>query len=236
MRTDGRLAPRSVVRRTRARGERRSARSVTARDAVALGRVTSSGVADATFFHRIGWRDDPRGGVPAPHRTYLLAERGGAIVGVLPLAEVSSRLFGHSLVSLPFCVYGGPAADDAETGDALARCGGERWAATLASSTSSCATARRCGADWAQQDLYVTFRKALLPEREANLACRSRASSVRWSARDREAGPGERRSTRDARPLLRAARRQRASSRNAAVLARLFRAAAATCSATTAKS
>ena len=40
-------------------------------------------------------------------RHYLLAERGGAIVGVLPLAEVKSRLFGHALVSLPFGVYGG---------------------------------------------------------------------------------------------------------------------------------
>ena len=31
-----------------------------------------------------------------------------SIVGILPLAEVQSRLFGHALVSLPFCVYGGP--------------------------------------------------------------------------------------------------------------------------------
>jgi len=41
---------------------------------------------------------------------YLVAERGSEIVGVLPLAEVKSRLFGHALTSLPFCVYGGPAA------------------------------------------------------------------------------------------------------------------------------
>ena len=32
--------------------------------------------------------------------TTCIAERAGAIVGVLPLAELRSRLFGHSLVSL----------------------------------------------------------------------------------------------------------------------------------------
>ena len=46
------------------------------------------------------------------HRThYLIAEQdgdGGA--GVLPLAQVRTRLFGHTLISLPFCVYGGPVA------------------------------------------------------------------------------------------------------------------------------
>ena len=42
---------------------------------------------EATFFHRIGWRtlieEEFR------HRThYLVAERGGRMVGVLPLAQV----------------------------------------------------------------------------------------------------------------------------------------------------
>ena len=64
----------------------------------------------ATFFHRAGWKrviEQAFG-----HRThFLLAERDGAIVGVLPLAEINSRLFGHSLSSLPFCAYGGILAD-----------------------------------------------------------------------------------------------------------------------------
>jgi hypothetical protein len=68
---------------------------------------------DATFFHRIGWREVIES--VFRHRThYLVAERGRDIVGVLPLAEIRSRLFGHSLVSLPFCVYGGPAAADSD--------------------------------------------------------------------------------------------------------------------------
>ena len=70
-----------------------------------------AGCPEATFFHRAGWKE-----VIAQsfgHRTYyLLAERAGSLVGILPLAEIKSLLFGHSLVSLPFCVYGGVAATD----------------------------------------------------------------------------------------------------------------------------
>ncbi len=122
---------------------------------------------DATFFHRIGWReiiDDV-----FRHRThYLVAERGGKIVGILPLAEVRSRLFGHALVSLPFCVYGGPAADDADAERTLIDA-----AADLARSLDvdhlelRNRTAKCPG--WPRQDLYVTFRKELLPDAEANL-------------------------------------------------------------------
>ena len=73
---------------------------------------------DATFFHRIGWKDVIE--ECFGHRThYLLAERGDQIVGVLPLAEVKSFLFGHALVSLPFCAYGGVAAVETEAVAAL---------------------------------------------------------------------------------------------------------------------
>src|SRR5581483_7643260 len=61
-----------------------------------------AGARDATFFHRAGWRDVLEG--VFRHRChYLVAERGASVAGVLPLAEVRSRLFGHSLASLPFC-------------------------------------------------------------------------------------------------------------------------------------
>src|SRR5271167_4592594 len=74
---------------------------------------------DATFFHLAAWRHVIERGFG--HRTYyVLAERDGAIVGVLPLAQVRTRLFGNALVSVPFCVYGGPLATDAEATQALA--------------------------------------------------------------------------------------------------------------------
>ena len=46
---------------------------------------------------------------------YTLAERDGAIAGVLPLAHVKTRLFGNTLISTPFCVYGGPLAAERES-------------------------------------------------------------------------------------------------------------------------
>ena len=125
----------------------------------------------ATFFHLSAWRDLME--EVFDHRTfYLYAERAGDIVGVLPLAEVRSRLFGHALVSLPFCVYGGIAtAEDAgpETLHAL-----ESKAETLAQALGvqhlEYRNLQPRHEDWPRQaELYVTFRKEILPEVEANL-------------------------------------------------------------------
>ena len=122
---------------------------------------------DATFFHRAGWRrviEEAFG-----HRTYfLLAERNGDIVGVLPLAEINSLLFGHSLGSLPFCAYGGILADDEAATRAL-----DEAAQALAIKLKVGALEYRNQiaqhAHWPTKDLYVTFRKAIEPEIEANL-------------------------------------------------------------------
>ncbi len=58
---------------------------------------------DATFFHRAGWQT-----IIARtygHKTWFYyAEQDGRIVGILPLAQMKSRMFGHWLGSLPFCV------------------------------------------------------------------------------------------------------------------------------------
>jgi FemAB-related protein (PEP-CTERM system-associated) len=122
---------------------------------------------EATFFHRIGWRtlleEEFR------HRThYLLAERGSELCGVLPLAEVRSRLFGHALVSLPFAVYGGPAADDREAADALIDAAVARAQALRVEHLELRDRSQR-RPDWPQQDLYVTFRRELAREADANL-------------------------------------------------------------------
>lgn len=52
---------------------------------------------------------------------YLMAKSTGtgAIVGVLPLIEQKSTIFGHSLISTPFCVYGGAIADSDDVRKAL---------------------------------------------------------------------------------------------------------------------
>lgn len=52
--------------------------------------------------------------------TFLTAYDGETIVGLLPLVEQSSRLFGRYLVSLPFMTYGGILAANDEVASGLA--------------------------------------------------------------------------------------------------------------------
>ncbi len=122
---------------------------------------------EATFFHRAGWKTVIERAFG--HRTcFLYAEVGGRIEGVLPLVEVKSILFGHTLVSLPFCVYGGIAAHSERARRAL--------------DESARALAEQLGVDhleyrrltpqhpdWVHKDLYVTFRKQIDPDAERNL-------------------------------------------------------------------
>ena len=123
--------------------------------------------ADATFFHRIEWRDIIEN--IFGHRThYLLAERGGDIVGVLPMAQVKSFLFGHSLVSLPFAVYGGAAVND-ESARALLHAAAADLARTLGADHLELRNRSTYEAGWPQQDLFVTFRKPIEAHADANM-------------------------------------------------------------------
>jgi len=65
----------------------------------------------ATQYHAFEWLDVIAASFG--HRTFPLAARSsqGAVVGVLPLVLVQTRLFGRRLVSLPFVNYGGILAD-----------------------------------------------------------------------------------------------------------------------------
>ena len=122
---------------------------------------------DSTFFHRIGWREIIED--VFRHRThYRIAERRGKIVGILPLAEVKSRLFSHALVSLPFCVYGGPAVDDADAASALVDAASDLARTLGVNHLEIRNRVPRC-LEWPRQDLYVTFRRAILPDNESNL-------------------------------------------------------------------
>ena len=126
-----------------------------------------------TFFHRAAWRDViARAFGHAP--LYALAERDGAIVGVLPLFHMKSRLFGQALVSNPFCVYGGPLAADDEAAAALAAyAAGLMRKLSLPSVEFRTAPAETCplAEGWIEGPArYVTFRKAIAVEDEANLA------------------------------------------------------------------
>jgi FemAB-related protein (PEP-CTERM system-associated) len=123
--------------------------------------------AEATFFHRSGWKTVIEEAFA--HRTYFLyAEADGRIEGVLPLAEISSALFGHRLVSLPFCVYGGVAAQTRRAAVAL-----DEAAQALADLRCVDLLEYRSiearHAAWQHDDLYVTFRKPLHADDERNM-------------------------------------------------------------------
>lgn len=120
----------------------------------------------ASFFHLSGWERILREVFRHPTH-YLYAERGDAIVGVLPLAEVRSRLFGHSLGSLPFCVYGGIVGDDAAA--AALEAEAEAMARALGVQHLEYRNLESRHADWPRQEIYVTFRKAIGSDDEANL-------------------------------------------------------------------
>jgi FemAB-related protein (PEP-CTERM system-associated) len=125
------------------------------------------GCDQSTFFHRAGWKRVLERAFG--HKTHFLyAEQGDCIVGILPLAEVKSTLFGHSLSSLPFCVYGGIVADTGEAALALrdAACA---LAEELRVGALELRNPRASDAGWPVKELYYTFRKAIEPEDDANL-------------------------------------------------------------------
>ncbi len=121
----------------------------------------------ATIYHAWAWRELLlKAFGHRPH--FLIARRGRQVVGVLPLAQVKTVLFGHSLVSLPFCPYAGPLGEDRAVLDAL--------------DLQADALARRLGVDdleyrslgashrgWPSQDLYVVFRKPMSADHAANM-------------------------------------------------------------------
>ncbi|MBW7837012.1 MAG: FemAB family PEP-CTERM system-associated protein [Sphingomonadales bacterium] len=124
--------------------------------------------ADGTFFHRAAWARVIRESFG--HRTpYLLALEGNDVQGVLPLTEIRSRLFGRSLISNAFCVYGGPLASSAEAAQALDDAAW-RIARTSGIDVLEYRSRTRRHTDWAAKDnVYATFRKAIAADHDANM-------------------------------------------------------------------
>lgn len=74
---------------------------------------------ESSFFHQLPWREIVE--KTLGHRSYYrCAWRDNRLVGVLPLTEIRSLFFGHSLVSPGFGVCAGIAALDVEIANALA--------------------------------------------------------------------------------------------------------------------
>ncbi|MDP2903129.1 MAG: FemAB family PEP-CTERM system-associated protein [Methylovulum sp.] len=122
---------------------------------------------EATFFHQSGWKEVIERAFG--HKTYFLyVENNGEITGILPLVHVKSLLFGNTLVSTAFCVYGGIVANDEFT--------------ILELDKEACRLAEELGVDCLEmrnriqktperpyKELYVTFRKKLDADVEKNM-------------------------------------------------------------------
>lgn len=123
---------------------------------------------DATAFHRLEWVEAVE--AATGHRAHvLLAERDGAIAGLLPLHAAHSPLFGRALVSSGFAVGGGVLGDPAE-----AQALGE--AACELARRLSCPTLELRGGplpqgpEWhVKLDSHAGFVTALAPDDEAQL-------------------------------------------------------------------
>ncbi len=122
---------------------------------------------ETTFFHRSGWKEVIARAFG--HNThFLLAEAGGKIAGILPLAEIKHFLFGHSLSSLPFCVYGGIAAESEEARELLDQAA-QKLAAELQVDHLEYRNIKPLHEDWPTKDIYVTFRKEIDTDVEQNM-------------------------------------------------------------------
>lgn len=122
---------------------------------------------DGTFFHKAGWQTVIEKSFG--HKTfYLFVENKGEITGILPMAMVSSLLFGKALVSTPFCVYGGAIANDDKTLGLLYQEAG-RLGKELKVTHFEIRNLNTKYSDWPEKDLYVTFRKEMSAEPDENM-------------------------------------------------------------------
>jgi len=114
----------------------------------------------ATFFHLSGWKAVVEESLK--HVCfYLVARQAAKIVGVLPLTYVRSSLFGSSLMSNGFCVYGGPLAESSAALNALDGAAIE-LAKELKVERIEYRLRHPLHADWhCNRETYVTFRKQI---------------------------------------------------------------------------
>lgn len=126
-----------------------------------------AGREEATPFHRPAWSLGVEEGT-GQRAHYLLAEHGDQIVGVVPLTQVCSPLFGTSLVSAGFGVEGGVIATCAQVRDMLSS------AAIGLAQRLACASIELRGgpvpAGWQPREgVYATFVRDLPSGEEAVL-------------------------------------------------------------------
>jgi FemAB-related protein (PEP-CTERM system-associated) len=119
------------------------------------------------------------------HQPYsIYAEQAGAVVGILPLFQLQSRIFGSMLVSTPAAIYGGVVADHLAARRALlaeAQRLAERLAVDYLELRNSQPDGASEAAGFLQKDLYVTFERPLPADETTLLA--SLPKKIRYAIR-----------------------------------------------------
>ena len=131
-----------------------------------------AGASDVTGYHEWAWQDVIRDAF-GHEAIYLIARRrpDNAVVGVLPLVFIKSRLFGRTLTSMPFLNYGGVAADD----DGIAR--------ALVQQAAEQAKERQCKS---AELRHFTRRFPDLPCKQHKVTMRLPLAGVTWETLDRK--------------------------------------------------
>ena len=126
------------------------------------------GSPSATLFHLTHWKRAVEKSF-GHQAFYLYAEKNGTIKGVLPLFYVKSLLFGRSLVSVPFGVYGGIVADDQETEGILVEAAKE-LVGKLRGRYLELRHVNNNGIHLPTKDFYVTFQREIYSDVGQNMA------------------------------------------------------------------
>ncbi|MCP4266166.1 MAG: FemAB family PEP-CTERM system-associated protein [Candidatus Brocadiaceae bacterium] len=122
---------------------------------------------DSTFFHLSGWKnviEKSFGHEPY----YLLAYDNNIVVGVFPLFYVNSILFGKTLASTPFCVYGGILSDNKEITDSLIKHAMD-LSKKLNVDAIEIRNIQKQQNTWIVNQLYYRFRKVISDSNDDNL-------------------------------------------------------------------
>lgn len=123
---------------------------------------------NGTCFHLYGWREALEQGLGYQSQ-FFVATIGDDIVGVFAVACVKSLLFGTSVVSLPFCSYGGLLADSDEIAQVLEKAAADFSIARNAKYLETRVLSVLNSGETDSGSLYQTFRKSI-PAGDADLS------------------------------------------------------------------
>ena len=121
-----------------------------------------------TFFHLTGWKRviEATFGFKS---LYLSAGQDNVVKGVLPLFFINNVLFGKSLISVPFGVYGGILGEDQHVEELLLE-EAKKLARNLHARHLELRHDRNNGLSLPVKELYVTFQREIFSDLDKNLA------------------------------------------------------------------